>query len=90
MLKNDTMLSKICQEGDTPLHIAVSWGHLELARMMIGRNANLKLRNDQRKTAFDLASAGEADDQQNVRYMPQLLCAGFRKQLNEIARIRSS
>ena len=46
------------QEGDTPLHIAVSWGHAELARMMISRNADVKIRNDKRKTALDLATEG--------------------------------
>uniref|UniRef100_A0A7S4PG37 Uncharacterized protein n=1 Tax=Guillardia theta TaxID=55529 RepID=A0A7S4PG37_GUITH len=57
-IESPTLVDMQDKEGDTPLHIAVSWGHAELARMMISRNADVKIRNDKRKTALDLATEG--------------------------------
>lgn len=44
--------------GDTPLHVAVSWGHVDLAMLMINSGASTTSKNNQKLTPLDLASPG--------------------------------
>ena len=46
--------------GDAPLHVAISWGHVELAQLMIERGASTTSKNNKKMTPLDLASPGAA------------------------------
>jgi len=46
-------------DGDTPLHVAVSWGHLDYCGMLLEAGASLTDKaslNNQKKTPMDLAT----------------------------------
>lgn len=45
----------IDQQGNTPLHYAAKYGHLDLCRNLIGRGAFAGKKNDQGQTAYDTA-----------------------------------
>ena len=48
--------------GDTPLHYASTYGALSLARTLLKLGANPQLKNEERKTALDLARKEGHDD----------------------------
>jgi ankyrin repeat protein len=46
------------QDGDTALHVSVSWGHLQICQLLLHRGALPNVKNKAKKTPLDLASAG--------------------------------
>ena len=52
--------------GDTPLH-AASWkGHKECVEKLLAKNANVWVRNQDKKTPYDVAKASINESAQNV------------------------
>ena len=47
------------QDGDTPLHVAVSWGHEKMVNLLVDRGGSLLLKNKSKRTPLDLACPGE-------------------------------
>mmetsp|Transcript_63862 Transcript_63862/g.93507 ORF Transcript_63862/g.93507 Transcript_63862/m.93507 type:complete len:156 (-) Transcript_63862:146-613(-) len=43
--------------GDTPLHVAISWGQVELAKLMIDKGASTTAKNLLKQSPMDLATA---------------------------------
>ena len=50
----------IDQQGNTPLHYAAKYGHLDLCRFLIDRGAFAGKKNDQGQTAYDTAGSHTA------------------------------
>ncbi|KAH9012842.1 ankyrin repeat protein [Lactarius deliciosus] len=48
--------------GNSPLHLAAAYGHLEVARLLIGRNADVNAQNNNGFTPFLHASRMERHD----------------------------
>lgn len=47
------------EEGDTALHHAIQMGHFAIARLLIGRGANQRIRNNEGKLPRDYCWNGE-------------------------------
>lgn len=48
-------LSAKTNEGQTPLHLAAMYGHLDLVRWLCDRNVNLNIIDSNEQNAYDLA-----------------------------------
>lgn len=44
-------------KGDTPLHDAAKFGHTEVAKVLVGRGADISLKNKHGETPLDVARA---------------------------------
>ena len=47
------------KDGNTPLHLAALQGHFDIVNLLLKQNADVTLKNNEEKKAFDLASSEE-------------------------------
>ncbi len=55
-----------CEYGTTALHLAASWGHLEMVRFLIDKGANTQARDDKGATPLDSLQADRVRVQEEV------------------------
>lgn len=56
LIEKDAFVNHALTNGDTPLHLAVLHGRVEVAESLIRAGADVNARNAEGKTPFDLAT----------------------------------
>lgn len=56
LIQNGCPLNGQNAEGQTALHVAVRFGNLELAQCLVGKGADVHIKNSQRQSVLDLAT----------------------------------
>lgn len=57
LIKQGANINAKDSDGNTPLHIAAQHGYKDIVDLLLANNADTLIQNNQRKTAFDLASS---------------------------------
>lgn len=52
-------------DGETPLHLAAKWGHLNIVKWLVDKKANLNIIDNSKSTAYDLAKTFQHYDVAN-------------------------